>query len=380
MARIARLKSKLNIYDLMNFNITLLAMVGITQASELFSDLMWFSDFIKYLILLISILILFLQCIERKVLIGSGLIIFGIITVLAYTCVQTRNYSFLLICLFLITGRATTIENFLKRSLDILILFGGGHIFLWLINYFIPFGMTVYTNEAEKRIAFGFSHPNICAIKFGWGILMYLWLNWDKMTKKKWIFLYVLSAVFYMATKSDSWLIVFAILIIAEFKKIKIVRKIVAGFAYITFPLFGVLNIWMGINFLSKGYLSSLFATLDYVFNRRVSMAYLAIKENGMTWLGQKIEMIHEWDSVFNYNGYTIDSAYIYFYVCIGVVYLILISIGFFMLRKYHDYRVTLIILAFSLYSLIEIHSIYLTNSFALLLLKAVIFKEKQIE
>lgn len=128
MARIAhlKLKSKLNKYDLMNINITLLAIVGITQESELFSGLTWFLDFIKYLILLISILILFLQYRERKVSIRSGLIIFGIITVLAYTCVQTRNYSFLLICLFLLTGRATTIENFLKRSLDILILFGGG--------------------------------------------------------------------------------------------------------------------------------------------------------------------------------------------------------------------------------------------------------------
>jgi hypothetical protein len=136
----------------------------------------------------------------------------------------------------------------------------------------------------------------------------------------------------------------------------------------------------MGINFLSRGSLSSLITILDYAFSRRISMAYLAIKENGMTWFGQQIEMIHEWDSIFNYNGYTIDSAYIYFYVCIGIVYLVLISIGFFMLRKYCDYRVALIILAFSLYSLIEIHSIYLTNSFALLLLKAIIFKEKQIE
>lgn len=109
-------------------------------------------------------------------------------------------------------------------------------------------------------------------------------------------------------------------------------------------------------------------------------MGYLAIQENGMTLLGQSIGMNHEWDSFFNYNGYTVDSTYIYLYVCIGIVYFVLISIGFFKLRKYKSYKAALMVIAFSLFCLVEVHSIYLTNSFALLLLKAVIFKEKELK
>lgn len=256
---------------------------------------------------------------------------------------------------------------------------GGGHILLWAVNIVIPFGLTVYANERERRIAFGFTHPNICAIKFGWGILMYLWLNWNRMTRKKWILLYSLSILFYATTKSDSWLIVLAVLMFVGLKKLKILSKAISTFSYVAFPVLGLLNILSCIKYLSTGTLSRYLIGLDCFFNRRISMGYLAIKENGMTLLGQSIELIHEWDVVFNYNSYTIDSAYIYLYVCIGIVYFIIISIGFFKLRRYRDYRVALIILAFSLFALIEVHSIYLTNSFALLLLKAVIFKEKQI-
>ena len=109
-------------------------------------------------------------------------------------------------------------------------------------------------------------------------------------------------------------------------------------------------------------------------------MGYLAIKENGLTVLGQAIRMNHDWDPIFNYNGYTIDSTYIYLSVCVGIIYFALISIGFFKLGKYKSYKTALIIIAFSLFCLIEVHSIYLSNSFAILLLKAVIFKEKELQ
>ena len=50
------------------------------------------------------------------------------------------------------------------------------------------------------------------------------------------------------------------------------------------------------------------------------------------------------------------------------------------MLAKYKDYKAALVVITFSLYALIENHCLYLTNCFAILLLKCVIFKEKKIK
>lgn len=110
-------------------------------------------------------------------------------------------------------------------------------------------------------------------------------------------------------------------------------------------------------------------------------MAYLAIQDNGLSLCGQPITKLHKWNSLFNFGNYTIDSLYIYFYVCIGIVYFFLISIGFYKIgKKYKDYRAAILILTFSLYSMVEVHCLYLSNCFALLLLKCVIFRNQEIK
>lgn len=108
-------------------------------------------------------------------------------------------------------------------------------------------------------------------------------------------------------------------------------------------------------------------------------MAYLAIRDNGITLAGQHISTLHDWDDIFYFGNYTVDSLFIYLYVCIGSIYFILLSIGFYILAKYKDYRVALVVITFSLYSFIEVHCLYLTNCFVILLLKCVIFKENEI-
>lgn len=121
-----KIKSRVTKTDIQDINITLLAIVSIMQASEIFYKTDWLIGSIKYLILVLSIVILCLQYVDRKVSIRSTFLIAGVTTVLAYTCIRTRNFSFFLICLFLITGKSTTIDNFVRRSLNVLIIFGGG--------------------------------------------------------------------------------------------------------------------------------------------------------------------------------------------------------------------------------------------------------------
>lgn len=120
-----KLKTKVNKENIESVSITLLAIAGILQVSKLFYTWDWQSDFFKYLVLLLSVLVIFLQFKERKIT-GHNLILMVFIAcIIVYTCICTSNFSFLLICSFLLTGQSTSIENFVKRNLKILVIFGG---------------------------------------------------------------------------------------------------------------------------------------------------------------------------------------------------------------------------------------------------------------
>lgn len=118
------------------------------------------------------------------------------------------NYSFLLICIFLVTAKSITIQKFIKYNLSILTIGIIVHVTLWVINLVLNFGYPVFMNNNEYRISFLFTHPNIAAIKFGWAIIMYIWLIWEKVNLKHLIKCFLIIILVYITTKSDSCLIV----------------------------------------------------------------------------------------------------------------------------------------------------------------------------
>ena len=83
----------------------------------------------------------------------------------------------------------------------------------------------VYMGDNDYRISFLFTHPNIAAIKFGWGIIMYIWLMWEKLALKDLVKSFVLIILVYIATKSDSCLIVLFFLIFTGLRKYRNIKK-----------------------------------------------------------------------------------------------------------------------------------------------------------
>lgn len=379
MLKIKKLKLQITKQNILNGNIILLGITGIMQSSMIFEKYTVLIDILKWIILFQGIVIFLMQCIESFTY--ANLIITTIISALIiYTCICTSNFSFLLICIFLVTAKSISIEKFIRYSYNILKFGGLLHVVLWCINYIYNIGYPVYTNSYEHRISFLFTNPNTTAIKFGWGIVMYVWLKWNKLNLGKIILCFLFTSLVYLLTQSDGCLIVLFFLILVFFRKYKIIQEICVLVSKWCFPVLGILNIFIASVFIKDITYADLIQKLNIFFNQRIAMAYLAIRDNGMTWFGQQIKMLHNWDWKFKFGNYTVDSAFVYLYVCIGVIYFILISIGFYFLARYKDYKVAVAIIIFSLYELIEVHCFYLTNCFVLLLLKCVIFKEKKIE
>lgn len=210
---------------------------------------------------------------------------------------------------------------------------------------------------------------------------MYIWLQWEKLTRKKLLGCYSVAITLYWTTKSDSCIILLLFLILVQLRKNQLIHNLAICISKYSFFLLGILNFALARLYIGCGYLTALARKIDILFNRRLAMAYLAIQDNGLSLCGQSITKLHKWNSLFNFGNYTIDSLYIYFYVCIGIVYFFLISFGFYKIgKKYENYRAAIVILTFSLYSMVEVHCLYLSNCFALLLLKCVIFRNQEIK
>lgn len=375
LRRLSKIKEK----DLVEFCTLLLCISSMMQYSILFQKFDGLIDGTKYAIAAIGIFFILLKVCEN-----TGIIylmkVLGLSVMIITTCILTHNFSFLLICVILVLSKNIKIEEFIRISFGVLVFFGSLHILLWIFNYFINIGLPVYYGGGEKRVSFLFTHPNIVALKLGWGIIMYTWLSWDKLKRNNMIWCYIAVVIMYVTTKSDSCIIFLLYLFLVSLRNLNLLRKVCILISKYCFLFLGIGNFIVTQLYMGRGRILEIVRTIDIIFSRRIAMSYLAIKENGISFIGKTIGMNHEWDAIFNFNGYTIDSLYTYIYVCIGIVYFLLIGVGFWQLGRYRDYRAALAVIAFSLYGLVELHCLYLSNCFVLLLLKCVIFKEKKIE
>lgn len=379
MKKISRLSWKVTDNELLKFAVILMCVSGMLQSSVVFSSWTIVIDGMKYMVPIIGVFIVFLRqhTSTRLAYIVKSVLISSIILL---TCFLTNDFSFLLVCIILMLSRSLKINDFIRINLRVLVIFSGLQICLWVINYIINLGYPIYYYESERRISFLFTHPNIAALKLGWGVVMYVWIKWDDLKKKDMIGCFIAVIILYITTKADSCIIILFFLFMVMLRKVEIIKKVTILFSKYGFILLGIFTFLMAKLYENAGKWTNLVRKLDILFNRRFAMSYLAIKDNGLSVIGQTITMNHDWDNLFNFGNYTIDSLYIYFYVCIGIFYFLLIGIGFMRLAKYQSYKVALVVILFSLFAMIEIHCLYLSNCFVLLLLKCVIFNKDRVE
>lgn len=379
MKKISRITWKVREIDILKLAIILMCVSGMMQVSVVFTSWTIVISALKYMVPILGIFVVLLR-LNTSTYLTYILKVILISTIIMLTCLLTKDYSYLLVCIILVLSREIKIDDFVKISLRIVTLFGGGQIILWLINRVVNLGYPIYYDLAEKRISFLFTHPNIAAIKLGWAVVMYIWLKWNDLGGKDMLGCLISIIVLYATTKADSCIILLFFLFMVVLRKVDIVKKITIIFSKYCFFILGAFSYLLAKIYENAGRWTSLVRQLDFLFSRRFAMSYLAIENNGLSIIGQTITRNHEWNNLFNFGDYTVDNLYVYLYVCIGIVYFFLIGFGFMKLAKYKDYRVALTVIIFSLFAMIEVHCLYLSNCFALILLKCVLFREKRVE
>lgn len=312
--------------------------------------------------------ILAFTILQQKLTINR-LVAYGIITVLAlYTSIITEQFGFLItvIAIMAIAGR-----NFDKIIYFIyhweLLLFVV-HTAIALLWNLLPGVSIVQTISGVERYNFGFGHPNTFSAYLFNLIIMWVWLHYKQLNKKNVLLILLLGLVSYAFTKTrTSTLDIVAFCIIISLAKhytdntllsniAKFIVPICTGVIYILITQFPSGNLWVIL--------------IDNILSARIRLGSYAYYRYGLTFFGQPVSFTDvTWDPVWRLNGLTFDCTYTNLMIMQGIVWIIILSCGFYLLGRQKDNRVSISIIVWALYAITEVQGMNGFLCFPVLLL-----------
>lgn len=216
------------------------------------------------------------------------------------------------------------------------------------------------------RFGFGFGHPNTFSMWLFNLIMMWTWLNFERLKFSHYISIILVAILSYLFTDTRTSIINTVILVLlsvcAKNFRSKNILRYAAEFCV---PLISIF-IYVLIVTRSQSAISVLF---DKILSGRILLGAYAYNNYGLTLLGQHIDYAVAPDPTWNINSFTFDSIYTYTMIQVGIIWLFLISVLYFMLACENNKKVNCFIILWALYGITEIHIMNCYMCFPVLLI-----------
>lgn len=227
-----------------------------------------------------------------------------------------------------------------------------------------------------KAFNFGFVHSNLFSAILVNILNMWIWLNYNRITKKVYIYLFIINICNYYFTKTrTSFIIVnfllFIIFIIKNYNQ-KFLKVILKFFSKYLFLALGFTVALLTHLYLENNKISLI---VDRILTGRIKLATYALVNYKYTFLGQFINFKINWDTIFELNNFTFDCLYSQLFFNFGVIWFMFLSFSFYKISKKLDERSTILLMIWCLYGITEMHGILCFFGFQVLFL-GLIFKE----
>lgn len=315
----------------------------------------------------------FLQRYSIKNVVLLGLL--GLITF--YT--DRQVYMFMMLPDFLLIA-ATQDVDFRKTisivyKLEAAII--GLHVAVYPLFYFFNRSAVRFSirgsDVSRPRHQFLLSHANIFSMLLLWTILGYLYVNYEKLNKKKIILAWLTYVATYMFTKSNSGLLILSAITILLMAK-NILGDKVDGLVdflarYLYFILIIVFDLLM-VSFSSlSGPARDIWFKIDDFFTGRPRYGAFAFYKAGFTLFGQHIPFSGKelWSGMW-FDSAACDNAYMWMSVSYGLFYLLLIAFLFWRYAPKATFPEKIIFIAYSLYTMMELYVTYMYFCFAVII------------
>ncbi|MEB3376390.1 hypothetical protein REH36_00210 [Pediococcus pentosaceus] len=235
-----------------------------------------------------------------------------------YIAQQSSWFDLLII---IVAGVNIDFDYFLKRFLIFSIFIYGGITILAILN--VIHDNVVIIGLARSRHTLGFSWPSFLAHEIVTITASMIWLYKEKLNYLVIVLLFVVNYFVYVKTdtKLPYIVVTFALFMTLVLKKIKF-GKLIEGFIYKIIPLlplgFTLLIYYLSVN-------AQNYPKLDNLFSQRLTLGNSALIEYPIKEFGQPIIVTMQKTIVQKY--FTIDSSYLRYLLCFGLISTILILI-----------------------------------------------------
>lgn len=369
---------------------------------------------IAYILAVLKAILAFSELIPRSIHSLNNIVFNGLIIVLiAYKLFVNQKYSVVQIIVLLITGFASIASDFeLNRFMlipDFLLLAATQDIdfkknmkLVWKIEAFIiaihvlvypvlyalgrvEFTVRGYNYDNRIRHQFLLSHANVFSMLVLWTVLAYIYSNFERMDKKRIVICWLINVFFYLFTDSNSGMLILSfisiLLILKEYVK-DIAERIIS---FLSKYLFIILAIFFNTMMIIYPKLQTpgrmIWREIDSFFTGRLKYGAYIYDKYGFTLFGRFLSnKIRDYWQGFWIDGLPADNMYMFFSVWCGMFFLIVIA---FMFWKYSDRATTeekIIIIAYSLYTMMETYVTYVQLCFALILVVKYAWKDYSVK
>lgn len=227
------------------------------------------------------------------------------------------------------------------------------------------------------RLNLGFAHPNLLSVSLFCAIILWAWLNFDRITYNHILGIACISLVSYVLTKTRTALLVqFVFLFMLVCYKTRIQStKLLTWSAAVSVPIMGGVFLLLVGGYFSGNRLSYI---ADELLSGRIRLGAYAYELYGLTLFGENFNNLSiVWDAFWGLSGsHTFDCAYTYLFSNQGLIWFLVIVIAFVNLAKRNNVKINIMLIVWSLYGSTEVHVLDGAKFFPVLLISLLIGSE----
>lgn len=322
-----------------------------------------------------AILFLMISIFYQKTKIGTLVAYTVISSVLLWVghVVDNNTFSITVLVCFALQGK--DFNKFIKLIYRLLLIVFFINM-IWFVIEVIGGNEKMFIARIEGgeryRALLGFSHPNIASAVFFNLILMWLWLNYERLKKRHLVILGVLTLFVYSLTDTRTLLInsviAFAVIIVGRIRKHK-----TKSFKILAMCIFPCLLLMMHILCVNYSKDIEVINIIDKMLSTRIKLGAYAYEHWGVTYFGKNVkEFIVNWDPVWRINGHTFDNVYSFLLYNIGVVWAICLGFILVLFTRKCSVKMRSFILIWCIYGITEVHGLNGFMMFPILLLSQI--------
>ncbi len=299
--------------------------------------------------------------------------------VCVYSDFSLRRFLYIPDFILLASKQSVDFKKSMKLVWKIDALLLSIHILAYPFMYFffrerVRFTIRGYNNDTGLRHQFLLQHSNVFSMLLLWTILAYIYANYENLNKKKIGICWLIYAFFYLFTNSNSGLLILTFVSILYILTDVLGERMNKGISSLSRYIYAALavffNFMMVIYTYLVGFPRLIWKAVDTFFTGRLKYGAYAYAKSGISLFGQRINLnVKDYWEGFWIDALPNDNMYMFFSVSYGLVFMLIIAVLFWKYAGQASTDEKLMIIAYSLYTMMESYVTDIHFCFALILL-----------